>query len=462
MAESAPRAWWIDANPAVGVWPFQPAGTGGARAWLAEHGLLGRRLGLVAANRPAVAQLIAAAARAGTTLVLFNHRLLPGELAAQIARSALDACAMADNVDLPVGVPGLSLPETYDGDDELPVSDDADAGLVVFTSGTSGPAKAARLSWATLRRAAQDAATHLDLSRGDVWLACLPLDHIGGASIVLRAAVTGMRLRLLERFASEAIADELDGGAITGTSLVPTMLHRLVAGRARPWHPRLRTLLIGGGTLAPALANACTALGVAPAPSYGLTEAASQVCTVRPGATAPARCVGWPLPGVEVEIAAPDGDGHGVITVRGPHLFAGYEEQGRLVAPHPAPAWFATGDLGWLGPHGLTVLGRRDEVIVTGGEKVSPDEIEAILAEHPAVAAAAVCGVPDAEWGQIVVAGLVARGTPPADDCFAAWLASRLAGFRRPRRWRWLPDLPRTALGKPRRLALATLIAVSP
>ena len=459
MAEDAPRAWWIDAVPAPGTWPFQPAGAGGARAWLDRHGLVGRRLGLIAPNLPATAQLIAAAARAGTTLVLFNRRLLPGELAQQIARTALDACAVG-GAGSPVPGPSLTLPECFVGDDDRPDRTDGEAGLVVYTSGTTGPAKAARLPWATLRRAAEDACAHLGLGSGDAWLACLPLDHIGGASIVLRAAVAGCRVRLCERFATDAITAELDAGLVTGASLVPTMLHRLVAGRTRAWHPRLRTLLIGGGALSAELAATCAGLRVPPSASYGLTEAASQVATVRPGQVAPAGCVGPALPGVELEITDADAAGVGVISVRGPHLFAGYEEHGRLI-PHPQGAWFATGDLGRIGAAGLSVLGRRDEVIVTGGEKVSPDEIEAILAEHPAVAAVAVCGLPDAEWGQVVVAGLVARGDPPSDDAFSAWMAGRLAGFRRPRRWCWLPDLPRTALGKPRRLALATLMATS-
>jgi len=172
--------------------------------------------------------------------------------------------------------------------------------------------------------------------------------------------------------------------------------------------------------------------------------------------------VGQPLPGVEIRIEQPDAAGDGVIAVRGSHLFAGYEEHGRLVRPHPPDAWFATGDLGRIGADGLQVLGRRDEVIVTGGEKVAPDEIEAILGEHPRVAAAAVCGIADPEWGQVVAAGLVAQGEPPSDGEFAAWLATRLAGFRRPRRWRWLAELPRTALGKPRRRQVADLIASSP
>lgn len=458
MADTDPRAWWLDAVPAAGSWPFQPSGTGGARAWLESQGLVGRRLGLVAPNLPAVAQLIAAAARAGTTLVLVNHRLLPAERAGQIARAAIDALAVAADDGTPADVPRLPLPDAFAGDDDRPERADPDAALVVFTSGTTGAAKAARLPWATLRRAAGDACAHLGLGRGDAWLACLPLDHIGGASVVLRAATVGCRVRLLERFAAPAVADELDGGGISGASLVPTMLHRLLEGRQRRWHPRLRTLLLGGAALPPAAAAACAALGVPPTASYGLTEAASQVCTVRPGRVAPPGCVGPALPGVDVSILDPDPAGDGVIAVRGPHLFAGYEDRGRLAAPHPAGAWFATGDLGRLDADGLHVLGRRDEVIVTGGEKVAPDTIEAVIAEHPQVAAVAVCGLPDAEWGQVVAAGLVARGEPPDDAAFAAWLAERLAGFRRPRRWRWLPDLPRTPLGKPRRRALEALI----
>ena len=146
----------------------------------------------------------------------------------------------------------------------------------------------------------------------------------------------------------------------------------------------------------------------------------------------------------------------GVIAVRGPALFSGYETAGSVTEPLSADGWFNTGDLGELDANGyLTVFGRRCDLILSGGENIYPAEIEAALERHPQIAEAGVYGVIDDEWGQVVAAVLVARGEPPSDADLTTWLASTVAGFKRPRRWRWATALPRTATGKLQRQQLA-------
>jgi len=436
---------------ACGPWPFTLPGTGGACRWLADHGVRrGHRLAVLANNSPAVCSVIQAASIAGIDLVLLNRRLLAHDIAAQLTMLPCDVLAIGSTAQPPAGMALVPLPESF-ADDVLPaIQADDHQSLVIFTSGTSGPAKPVRLPWSRLRLAAEAARLHLDLNSADRWLACLPLDHIGGASLVLRAAWSGCTLRVHQHFDVTAIAADLHAEPITGASMVPTMLHRLIAHRGdTPWPRSLRCLLIGGASLSPELAAACAARGLAACATYGLSEAASMACAQRPSdAQRPANRVGMPLPGIELRVLEADIDGVGIIALRGAHLTPGFERD-----------WLITGDLGRMHPDGLEVLGRRDDVIVSGGEKVAPNHVEAVLREHPTIADALVAGCPDPEWGQVVVAVLVARETPPSDEALSAWLVDRLAPHRRLRRWRWASDVPRTSMGKPHRAAVTHLFA---
>ena len=448
----APAAWWIVPRAtACGPWPFTLPGTGGACHWLADHGVrTGQRIAVLSSNCPALCSLIQASSIFGIDLVLLNRRLLAHDITEQLAVLPCDVLIVGSDAQPPTGLPLLRLPESF-ADEALPAihADDHHA-LVVFTSGTSGPAKPIRLPWPRLRLAAEAARQHLGLHAEDRWLACLPLDHIGGASLALRAAWSGCHLRLLQRFDAAAIDADLQSCAITGASLVPTMLHRLITQRAKqPWPRSLRCLLIGGAALSPALADACAALGLAACATYGLSEAASMACAQRPtDSHRPAHRVGSPLPGIELRLLEPDSDGVGIIALRGAHLTPGFEQH-----------WLTTGDLGRLHADGLEVLGRRDDVIVCGGEKVAPDQVESVLCQHPAIAEALVAGCPDVEWGQIVVAALVARDATPSDAELSAWLTVHFSSHRRPRRWQWLSELPRTSLGKPQRAAVPSLFS---
>jgi O-succinylbenzoic acid--CoA ligase len=189
--------------------------------------------------------------------------------------------------------------------------------------------------------------------------------------------------------------------------------------------PALRWALLGGGPIPPALVDRARDAGVRVAPTYGMTEACSQVATH-----------GWPLPGVSVRIAD-DGE----VLVAGPTVSAA------ALAPD---GWLHTGDVGSLDERGrLTITGRKADTIVTGGENVAPAEVEAVLLDHPAVADAAVHGRPDAEWGEALVATVVLRdGTTADPDQLRAFCAERLARFKVPKAVEFVPELPRTVSGK--------------
>jgi O-succinylbenzoic acid--CoA ligase len=179
--------------------------------------------------------------------------------------------------------------------------------------------------------------------------------------------------------------------------------------------------------------------------TYGLTEACSQVTTEVLG-EADGATAGPPIPGVEVRIAHPDAEGVGEIEVRGPTVALG-------LGP-----WLATKDLGRLDARGrLTVFARRTDLILSGGENVYPAEVEATLREHPAIADVAVTARADATWGQVVVAVVV--GEVPSDTELTAWARARLAGFKLPRAWVRVAELPRNASGKVDRARLAAIAA---
>jgi O-succinylbenzoic acid--CoA ligase len=234
-------------------------------------------------------------------------------------------------------------------------------------------------------------------------------------------------------FDAAEVAARLNRGDATIASLVPTMLARALDGGLRD-PARLRCVLLGGGPAdAPLLRRALDA-GVPVSQTYGLTEATSQVTVSEPGDPWTA---GPPLPGVSVRVA-----GDGEIHVEGPVVAGG--------------GVLATGDLGRLDERGrLTVVGRKADTIVSGGENVAPAEVEDVLLAHPAVAEAAVLGRPDPEWGEAVVAKVVLRAghelDPPA---LGAWCRERLAAFKVPKAFERADALPRTASGKLLRRAL--------
>ncbi len=278
--------------------------------------------------------------------------------------------------------------------------DPAAVATVLHTSGTTSAPKPVELTVHNWLWNALGSALALGLDADDRWLCTLPLSHVGGLSILLRSAVYGTTVVLHERFdaagAAAALADPQL--RVTLVSLVATTLQRVLdAGLTQP--PALRCALIGGGPLAPALAERAAAAGIPAAQTYGMTEACSQVCTGAPGEP---ETVGHALLGQRVSLA-PDGE----ILVAGETV-----ARGALAAD----GWLHTGDLGRFDAAGrLIVTGRKSDLIVSGGENVAPQEVEAVLLAHPAVAEAGVYGRPDAEWGEAVAAVVVLRDPAPAD-----------------------------------------------
>ena len=352
----------------------------------------------------------------GAVAVPIDLRLGPAELAPRVAGAArvLDA--------LIAGPPPAPRPAAGE-----------ETATLMFTSGTTAGPKPVALSYDNWLWNALGSAVALGLDPRERWLCPMPLAHVGGLSIQLRSVIYGTTVVLHERFDTAAALEALmdPDEAITLVSLVPTMLARLLdAGLRRP--PTLRRALLGGGPIAPALLARARKAEIDVAPSYGMTEACSQIATD-----------GYPLLGTELALAL-DGE----VLVRGRTV---------SVAALAGDGWLHTGDLGALDAEGrLQIVGRRADTIVTGGENVAPAEVEAVLLEHPAVADAAVFARADPQWGEAVIARVVpAPGAAPEAAALRAHCAQHLAPFKVPKAFEVADRLPRGTTGKLLRRELA-------
>ena len=338
-----------------------------------------------------VVALLHAVWRIGACAVPLNSRLAARERAEQLERLA--PYRAVDPGDLLMSESSPPTPPVLDLSTEL---EDAMPALVLFTSGTTGRPKAAVITHGNLDASARASTERLGTSAQDRWLLCLPLFHIGGLSILVRAAIDLAGVVLHERFDVEAVSDAIDAGEVSRVSLVPTTLKRLLDHRQdRPAPAALRTVLLGGSAASAGLLARARSAGFPAIASYGMTETTSQVVTARLDDPADGR-VGAPLPGSRVRLRTTDGKEppcgeSGEIQVAGPTVFPSYfDDPGATTAAFDG-VWFRTGDIGrFESDGGLRVLDRRSDLVISGGENVYPAEVEAALLEHPAVAEVAV------------------------------------------------------------------------
>ena len=303
--------------------------------------------------------------------------------------------------------------------------------LIVCTSGTTGAAKAVPLSTAQLLFSAFGSAIALEHRRDDRWLCCLPLHHIGGLSVLWRAALYQITARVAT-FDASRVSAALDSD-ITMVSLVPAMLRKVLDVRDdAPFASHVRTLLVGGAATGDELRARCRAIDAPLSLTWGMTEAASQIATTAAGQHhAGQHHAGDRLP--PLAFARVEQTSCGRLRVRGPLV------GGELV----------TTDAGSVDEAGVSIAGRADDVIISGGENIAPSEIEALLRDHPSIEDAAVVGVPSPEWGARPWAAVVARDRVAVDDDeLLSWCRARVAAFKTPDRLLWCDALPRTALGK--------------
>lgn len=374
---------------------------------------MGQLVALELPAGPAFVDALVAAWDAGDAILPLDPRL---------PRPAVDRLLEAVRPSRVVSDAGVT-----DRPDGIPV-EDGDA-LVVATSGTTGEPRGVVHTHASVAASAAMTSARLGVDPDrDRWVACLPLAHIGGLSVVTRSLLTGTPCTVLGRFDPEAVASEARRGA-TLISLVATAL-----GRCDP--SGYRSVLLGGAAPPTALPHNVVT-------TYGMTETGSG-------------CVydGRPLDGVELRIGDGTLGAPGEVLVRGPMLLRAYRDG---TDPRLPGGWLATGDGGRLSGDGtLAVFGRMAEVIVTGAEKVWPVTVEDVVATLPTVAEVAVWQRPDPEWGARVVAWVVVRPgeTAPTLEEVRAAVAAEVAPYAAPRELVVVAALPRTPGGKVRRADL--------
>ncbi len=321
----------------------------------------------------------------------------------------------------------LGATAVFDGTDRVALSTrrdvDADVGLVMLTSGSSGPAKAAELTWDALRASADVTQATLRGDAPPAWYPCLPANHIGGLAVLLRAVLSDATLVWGD-------PDDLDDAPSRGATHVSVVRTQLARHDLRGF----AKVLLGG-------ARAPTALPDNVVTTWGMTETGSGIVYN-----------GYPLAGVDV--ASVDGE----LAVRSPTLFRSYRgaPRPRVVGPDGRDDWFPTGDAGDVVDGRVSVRGRKGFVITTGGEKLWPEDLEAVLSALDGVRDVAVTAVEDPEWGQRVVALVVSDGTP-LDDMINAVAAERIGPWAKPKEIRYVVAIPRTGNGKIRRSELANL-----
>lgn len=436
------------------------------------------KVALLDTNTMAFPVLFFAAAKAGVPFVCLNYRLADDRLRAQVQRLA-KVLLVTD----PVGgerLSSLGQLELWDRDtmlqalagereystEGLPRESDA-AACWLFTSGTTGEPKTAVLTHENLTSYILGTVEPGSAEETEAVLVSVPPYHIAGLASVLSSVFSGRRIVYLENFEPDEWVERADAEQITQAMVVPTMLQRILQTleEKNTRLPNLRNLSYGGGRMPQQVVEQSLQMlpHVGFTNAYGLTETSSTITLFGPEehrraieSTDPQvrqrlGSVGKPVPGLELEIrdesqssVAPGTRGE--IWVRGPQVSGQYLGQSNGLID----GWFRTKDQGWLDEEGyLYLLGRMDDVIVRGGENLSPGEIEDVLRQHPAVADVAVVGQDDTEWGEVPVAVIVSQqGQEPDPAELSALVRGNLRSSRVPAQYLWVSELPYNETGK--------------
>ena len=449
------------------------AAAGGVQAQLASQGIgPGDVVAALGTNSASLAAALFGATAAGAAFCPLSYRTRAAELRSMLntvqPRLLLAEDRYLDLAREAASCEVLPLQGDRPAGELLPVEvEDAAPALLLFTSGTSADAKAVELPHASLVNLVFSTIDGADgTDHGSVLLAA-PLYHVAGLSALLTAVFGGRRIVLMRQFEAAQWLAAAEAERVTHAFLVPTMLRQVLD--APGFDPgklaSLQVLSYGAAPMPlPLIRRAIESLppSVQLINAFGQTETASTVLVLGPedhrleGTPEEVeiklrrlRSVGRPLPGVEVRILGENGDelpagDVGEIAIRGDRLMRGYYG----AAPAASDDGFLrTRDLGWMDAEGYVFLaGRASDLIIRGGENIAPDEIEAVLESHPAIAEAAVFGIPDEEWGERVAAAVVASGASEAE--LIAFCRDRLASFKKPAAVFFVDELPRNPLGK--------------
>ncbi len=418
--------------------------------------------------------LLFASARAAVPVTPLNYRLSTDGLRALLDRLPEPLVVVDDEYRDAVGdgyrtvASAEFLASAATAEPAAEFADPDAVGVVLFTSGTTSKPKAVELTHTNLTSYITGTVEFASAAPDDAALICVPPYHIAGVSAALSNLYAGRKMVYLRHFDAEKWVQLVTDEGVTSATVVPTMLDRIVTvlEAQDATLPTLRTLAYGGSKVPLPLVRKALSLlpDVGFVNAYGLTETSSTIAVLTPDDhraalaasddTAIRRLgsVGQPVPGIEVEIRADDGTvldagEPGELYVRGEQVSGKYTDIGSVLDAH---GWFPTRDVAYLDEEGyLFIGGRSDDTIIRGGENIAPAEIEDVLVEHPHVRDCAVVGADDPQWGQIIVAVVVAhQGADPDAEELRSHVRSQLRGSRTPDRVVFRDELPTNATGK--------------
>ena len=458
----------------------------------------GQNVGVMGVNSSDYVEIYYATAALGATLVPLNFRAKTEELtymveSADVSLLFIDQRYWPIYEQIKASIPGVqhvvgtdfrpegapSFAELRDQGEDIPVFteiDDSDPTLMIYTSGTTSLPKGVVLSYQALTALVVNTQSPADpTSDQEVVLVSVPFYHIAGATTMMSAVFSGRRLVVLPQFSPEAWLQTVQDEGVTHAFVVPTMLKRVMEmdDFERYNLATLRLITYGAAPMPYDVVRAAVDIfpprGIDLLNAYGQTEATGSLTYLGPedhrlDGTPEAnelklrrlRSVGKTMPDVDVAILAPDGrrlpDGEeGEICIRGDRVMKGYNKRDDDTESALRDGWLHTGDVGKVDEGGyLFITGRIKDMVIRGGENISTAEIENVLEDHPGIAEAAVIGVPDNDWGEVVKAIVVPgpREDVPSESDLTDYVKSRLASYKAPALYQWVDSLPRNHLGK--------------
>lgn len=425
------------------------------------------RVAVLGNNTPQLYFTILALQQLGSEIVFINKNLALPEIEYQLNDADVNLLIYADEFQKKLqSLQSASLISL----EELMNSDSIDATpfiksefaldqvtSIMYTSGTTGSPKGVQQTFRNHWSSAIGADLNLPVTAKDTWICAVPLFHISGFSIMMRSLIYGMNVRLYEHFAPELINQDLVDGNGTIISVVPYMLKKLLSLKTHDYSENFSYLLLGGGAIDRKTLETCKAAKLNVIQSYGMTETVSQVVALNfADALRKLGSVGKPLFPVSLKIkGATKPNQIGEVLLKADNLTPGYLNHAEPITNN---GWFATGDLGYLDEDGFLYLkSRLSELIISGGENIYPREVEAEINQFPGIVETAVVGKSDSTWGAVPVAFLV-TSTKVDFSQLTAYLLTKLAKYKVPKKFILIDKLPKTHNGKLRRKQLQSQI----
>lgn len=423
-----------------------------------DHLNPGSRVGILATNTLMSYKLSLAIMCSGRTIVWLNWRLAGEELERQIKDSGLQLCLVENSLwrsgmTDPFKSYSAFLITSADPGELIPVFKSNWVASIMYTSGTTGKPKGVLQTFGNHFYSAVSSALNLGLSSADKWLCVAPIFHISGFSIIMRGLIYGMTVRLVEKFRAEELERILANETVTIMSVVPFMLKKLIQQQNKTnthYNSAFRCMLLGGGTIDRETLEACLQRSIPVVQCYGMTETCSQIVALRSAdALLKLGSVGQPLFSTQLKLSK-DGE----ILLKTPALTPGYLNLPDKLPSKMIDGWYRTGDIGHLDKEGyLYIDGRADEMLISGGENIFPQEVEQVYQRYPQINEVAVVGQNDSVWGQVPVA-FVVSDRRLSQTKLINYGYEHLARYKVPQHYIFVSELPKNASGKIRRFML--------